>query len=90
LAIGRPSVKLETMAAKSNPVSDVSFESSLKELEVILGDLENPKIPLADMLEKYGRAKDCLKACRAKLDEAELKVRKLSGGVEEEFSPENE
>ena len=73
------------MAAKLNSKSEVSFEASLKELGDILAQLENPQIPLSDLVEKYGRAKKCLDFCRKKLDDAELSIKKLSGDSAEDF-----
>lgn len=73
------------MAAKLNSKSEVSFEASLKELGDILAQLENPQIPLSDLVEKYGRAKECLDFCRKKLDDAELSIKKLSGDSAEDF-----
>lgn len=78
------------MAAKLNSKSDVPFESSLKELEDILDQLENPQLPLSDLVEKYSRAQVCLANCRKKLDEAELAIKKLSGDSVEDFKLESE
>ena len=57
--------------------SNQSFEDSLRELEEILKELEASKVPLDDLLAKYQRARECLSACRTKLDAAELKIRQL-------------
>ena len=78
------------MAAKLNSKSDVPFESSLKELEDILDQLENPQLPLSGLVEKYSRAQACLANCRKKLDEAELAIKKLSGDSAEDFKLESE
>lgn len=74
------------MATKLNSKNDPSFEDSLKELEAILAQLENPQIPLAELVEKYARAKECLDVCRKRLDDAELVVKKLSQNAFEDFS----
>ena len=78
------------MAAKLNSKSDVPFESSLKELEDILDQLENPQLPLSDLVEKYSRAQACLTNCRKKLDDAEMQIKKLEPDGEEDFSLESE
>ena len=78
------------MVAKLNSKSDDTFESSLKELEDILAQLENLQIPLSDLVEKYERAKKCLAFCRQKLDDAELSIKKLSKDSSEDFNIEQE
>ena len=45
---------------------------------------------LDKLVEKYSRAKKCLADCRKKLDAAELKIGKLSGGTIEEFPVDSE
>ncbi len=74
------------MAANLNSKKEASFEDSLKELENILAQLENPQISLSDLVEKYGRAKECLDVCRKRLDAAELAVKKFSKDSFEDFS----
>ncbi len=78
--------KLVIMASNLNSKKGASFEDSLKELEAILAQLENPQIPLSDLVEKYGRARECLDICRKRLDAAELAVKKLSKDSFEDFS----
>lgn len=84
------SAKLEIMATKLNSKNDISFEDSLKELEEILAQLENPQVPLSELVEKYGRARECLDVCRKRLDDAELTVKKLSQNSFEDFSLEDQ
>ncbi len=62
-----------------------SFEDSLRELEDILKELEGAKVPLEDLLEKYQRARECLCACRTKLDAAELKIKQLGDSSVTDF-----
>jgi len=71
-------LKCATMATKSKEVAAPEFEQSLARLEEILTELESAQIPLASLVEKYAEAAGCLENCRARLEEAELKVRKLS------------
>ena len=73
------------MVKKSNSKGEASFEEALAELEEILAQLENPQVPLAELVDKYGRARECLDVCRKRLDDAELAVKKLSGGAFENF-----
>ena len=67
-----------------------SFEDTLKELEDILKELENTQTPLEDLVERYKRAQECLAICRKKLDDAEMKIKKLEPDGEEDFSLESE
>ena len=63
-----------------------TFEDMLKELEEILERLENSQTPLEGLVERYQRAQECLALCRKKLDDAEMKVKKLSKNGEEDFT----
>ncbi|OLA83239.1 MAG: exodeoxyribonuclease VII small subunit [Verrucomicrobia bacterium CAG:312_58_20] len=73
------------MGEKLNNEGGRTFEESLEELESILSELENSKIPLDELVEKYTRAKARLADCRKKLEAAELKIGKLSGAEVEGF-----
>ncbi len=75
------------MASKSDSKTAPSFEDNLKELEDILAELESSRVPLADLVEKYSRAKRCLEACKAQLDEAKMRVGELTDAGVEEFLP---
>ena len=71
------------MGAKLNKEKSVSFEESMAELENILAELEDTKMPIDLLIKKYARAKECLSQCKIKLEAAELKIGKLSeSGVE--------
>ena len=73
------------MGEKLNNEGGRTFEESLEELESILSELENSKIPLDELVEKYTRAKARLADCRNKREAAELKIGKLSGAEGEGF-----
>ena len=57
-----------------------SFEQSYSRLEEILDKLENEadSIPLEEMLELYQESLKLIKVCKAKLNEAELKIKKIN------------
>ncbi len=78
------------MGEKLNNARGRTFEESLEELETILSELENSKIPLDELVEKYSRAKARLADCRKKLEAAELKIGRLSGSEVEEFPADSE
>lgn len=72
------------MASKNKTEPD--FETTLAELEKLLEELESASPTLDESLEKYERAKRCLYVCKARLAQAELKIRKIDNtGAEEDF-----
>ncbi|MEM1276512.1 MAG: exodeoxyribonuclease VII small subunit [Pseudomonadota bacterium] len=63
------------------PITDLSFEEALAELEKVVGQLEGGQVPLEQSIELYKRG-DALKAlCEARLKDAELEVQKITGGT---------
>ncbi|HMQ67932.1 MAG TPA: exodeoxyribonuclease VII small subunit [Ignavibacteria bacterium] len=59
---------------------NVSFEKSFKRLEEILNQLENDTddFSIEEMIKNYQEGLKLLKICRTKLNEAELKIEKIS------------
>ncbi|MEZ4691904.1 MAG: exodeoxyribonuclease VII small subunit [Ignavibacteria bacterium] len=59
---------------------NVSFEKSFKRLEEILSKLENDTddFSIEEMIKNYQEGLKLLKICRSKLNEAELKIEKIS------------
>lgn len=55
----------------------VDFESSLKELELIVKKLEDENINLEDSVKSFEEGVSLVKQCQKKLQDAELKIRKL-------------
>ena len=56
------------------PVSEMSFEDAMKELEEVVGKLERGDVALEDSIKLYERGAELKKRCEAKLKEAEEKV----------------
>lgn len=56
------------------PVSEMSFEQAMKELEQVVGRLERGDVALEESISLYGRGAELKKRCEAKLKEAEEKV----------------
>ena len=56
------------------PVSEMSFEEAMKELETVVGQLERGDVALDQSIKLYERGADLKKRCEAKLKEAEEKV----------------
>ena len=61
----------------SDKTAKLSFEAALAKLETIVDSMESGEVPLADLLAKYEEGTKLLKACEARLKEAELKIEKL-------------
>ncbi len=73
------------MSEKPKNSKSKSFEDAFSELQSILRELNDSKVPLDKLIEKYKLAKDCLNICRARLGEAELEVKKLGKNGLENF-----
>ena len=56
------------------PVSEMSFEDAMKELEQVVGQLERGDVALEDSIKLYERGAALKKRCEEKLREAEEKV----------------
>lgn len=69
-----------------------SFEDALKELEIIVKELEEGKTPLEQAIDKYSEAMKLVKFCGEKLKNASLKVNKIlnSDGILEDFEIKDE
>lgn len=57
---------------------EVSFETALERIESIVESLENGDVALADLLSRYEEASTLLKSCQRQLDQAQLRIEKLS------------
>ena len=71
-----------------------SFESNLKELENVVGELENSEISLDDMLNLFEKGVKLTKKCSNALDKAEQKITQIMANrdgelVEVSFPAEN-
>ena len=56
----------------------VDFESSLKELELIVEKLEDENINLEDSVKSFEEGVSLVKQCQKKLQDAELKIKSFS------------
>ena len=77
---------------KAKDTENINFEQALKELEIIVRNLENGTIPLDDSLENFENGIKLIRHCNFLLDNAEKKVKKLTRAetgeiVEEDFTP---
>ena len=60
------------------PISEMTFEQAMSELERIVTQLERGDVPLEDSITLYERGAELKKRCEAKLKEAEQKVAAIS------------
>lgn len=67
------------MEKKANPVEKLTYEQALAELEEITRQLEENPPALDQTLALYERGQILAKRCAELLDQAELKIRQLSG-----------
>jgi len=72
------------MAAKKLDKS--SLEHSLQRLEEIVESLEHGDVPLDDAVNLYEEGIRISKECAEKLNSTELKIKKLSKGIEGQFT----
>jgi exodeoxyribonuclease VII small subunit len=62
---------------------ELRFGEALAELEGIVGALESGQLDLEESLARYERGVALLRACQAKLEDAQQKVTMLMGELEE-------
>ena len=70
------------------PVEELTYEEAFAELENIISILENAQNPLEESLSLFERGQALARRCGALLENAELKVRKLSEGELVDFNAE--
>ena len=56
------------------PISEMTFEQAMSELERIVIQLEKGDVPLEDSISLYEKGAELKKRCETKLKEAEQKV----------------
>ena len=61
-----------------NKEKSMSFEQALGELEKIVSEIEDGKIPLEQSLEKYAQGMKLIGHCRGVLDQAEKRIETIS------------
>ena len=67
--------------------TEITFESSLRELERIVEELEEGDLPLERSLELFEQGVKLSRECQKRLDEAERKVEILLKGSDGSYSP---
>lgn len=64
-------------AGSSGVSKDLPFEEALKKLESVVEAMESGDLPLESLLARFEEGTRLVKACQAKLEEAELKISQL-------------
>lgn len=67
-----------TPAAEPRPIESLSFEEAMAELESLVQRLERGQLDLEASIAAYERGTALRRHCAKKLEEAELRVEKLS------------
>jgi exodeoxyribonuclease VII small subunit len=75
-------------SSSPKPVEELSYEEAFAELDETVNKLESGQLPLEEAMNLFERGQVLSKRCAELLDQAELKVRQLTGdeitGLEEE------
>lgn len=74
-------------AAQGNAREPKDFESSLKELEALVFEMESGDLSLEDSLAAYKRGMELSAFCQKKLEDAELQIKVLENGVLKDYIP---
>ncbi|WP_265561987.1 exodeoxyribonuclease VII small subunit [Sphingomicrobium arenosum] len=62
------------------PVADMAFEDALEELEAIVRRLESGDEKLDASIALFQRGEELKKHCQARLDDARVRIEKITGG----------
>ena len=65
---------------------DFRLEKALEDLEKIVAELENGKIPLDESLALFEQGIKLIRLCNAKLDNAEQRIESLTGELPDDLS----
>ncbi len=77
-------VRPET-AINSAAIADLKFESALAELEQLVRNMEDGRLPLEESIAAYRRGSELLGHCQQLLKDAESKIQILENGVLRDF-----
>ncbi len=67
------------MAEETSPVESLSYEQAMAEMEGIIQKMEGEQLTLEEALALFERGQALAKRCADLLNQAELKVRQLTG-----------
>lgn len=74
-------------SAAPKPVSELTFEQALDELDALVRRMEAGELSLDASIEAYRRGAELARHCQARLAAAEQEIRKLDGDVLKPLDP---
>jgi exodeoxyribonuclease VII small subunit len=74
----------------TKPVTDLSYEEAMAELEKIVATLEGDQKSLDQAMQLFERGQALAARCNELLEAAQLKVQKLTGEIVSPYSEEEE
>jgi exodeoxyribonuclease VII small subunit len=69
------------------PVTELTFEQALDELDALVRRMEAGELSLDDSIAAYRRGAELARYCQGKLAAAEQEIRKLDGELLKPFDP---
>jgi len=78
------------MKKPDKDIDQMTYEEALQELTSITDKLEESNLPLEEMLILYEQGQKLANRCNLLLDNAELKIKTLSGGNISSDNPETQ
>ncbi len=76
----------EAASEPASPVvTELKFEAALAELEQIVQNMEDGRLPLEESIAAYRRGSELLKHCQVQLSDAESKIQILENGALRDF-----
>ena len=75
------------VSAEDTPLDQLTYEQAFAELEASVAALESGQHPLEETLRLFERGQELVRHCASLLDQAELKLQRLTGETLEDFTP---
>lgn len=79
--------KESPMPSNQTPIDQLSYEEALSQLDDIVAALEGDELSLEAAMTLYERGQNLLRRCADLLEQAELRVKQLSGEDLVDFEP---
>lgn len=76
-----------TSSSNEIPVDQLTYEQAFNQLDAVVAALEGDELTLETAMALYERGQNLIRRCNALLDQAELRVRKISGDDLVDFEP---
>jgi len=76
-----------SLLSNQTPIDQLSYEEAFSQLDVIVAALEGDELSLEAAMTLYERGQNLLHRCTDLLEQAEMRVRQLSGEDLIDFEP---